>query len=160
MSVTDIIEKQNQLKAHHFDFYLWPKLWETYNLPDQARWEIHPFQKDQSKHIPREPGIYSFVIQPCIASYPECSYLMYIGKTERTLYQRFHEYLLEQKNNAGRPKILRLLNLYKGYLYFAYSTIIEKERIGKIEDALIDAFLPPCNKKFSAEVRPIIEAFK
>ena len=160
MSVADLIDEQNQLSAHRYTFSLWPQQWMAYNLPDQFHWKIHPFQRDQIENIPREPGIYSFVIQPGIASYPYCSYLMYIGKTERTLRQRFREYLREQNNEAGRPKILRFLNQYEGYLYFCYSTIREKERIGKIEDALLDAFLPPCNRDFSSSIRRIIGAFQ
>ena len=160
MSV-DLIDEQNQLSAHRHTFSLWTRQWAAYNLSDQFHWEIYPFQQDQIENIPREPGIYSFVIQPGIASYPECSYLIYIGKTERTLRQRFKEYFCERRDEeSGRPKIFRFLNLYEGYLHFCCSTIQEKERLTEIEDALSDAFLPICNKQFSSRIRRIIGAFQ
>ena len=150
MSVMDIIEEQDRAKTHNCTFVLWPQKWEAYNLPYPFNWEIHPFQRDQIENIPREPGIYSFVIQPGIASYPYCSYLMYIGKTGRTLRERFNEYLREQNNLEGRPNILRLLNKYRGYVYFCCSEITKKEQIGKMEDVLCDVFQPPCNEQLPA----------
>ena len=160
MSV-DLIDEQNQLSAHRYTFSLWPRQWAAYNLPDRFNWEMHPFQQDQIENIPSEPGIYSFVIQPGIASYPECSYLMYVGRTERTLRERFMEYFRERRNvERGRPKILRLLNQYQGYLHFCYSTIQQKERLEEIEDAIIAAFLPPCNDKFPSGIRRIIGGFQ
>jgi hypothetical protein len=160
MSVVDLIEKQDQLIAHRYTFFLWPQKWSAYNLSDQFDWEIHPFQPDQVENIPSEPGVYSFVIQPGIASHPYCLYLMYIGKTNRTLRERFREYLREREDPDGRPKIVRLLNKYQGYTHFCCSAIEKKERIGDIEDALINALLPPCNDQFPAEVRRTIGAFQ
>ena len=161
MSVADLIDEQNQLSAHRYTFSLWPRQWAAYNLLDQFHWEIYPFQQDQSENIPREPGIYSFVIQPGIISYPECSYLMYIGRTERTLRERFMEYFREQRNEErGRPRLLRLLNQYEGYLHFCCSIIQQKERLEEIEYALCDAFLPPFNRDFSSSIRRIIGAFQ
>ena len=157
MSVADIIALTDQVKAYSYTFALWPQMWEAYNLSVPFNWEIHPFQQNHVENIPREPGIYSFVIQPGIASHPYCSYLMYIGKTELNLRQRFRDYLHEQNNPNGRPKILRLLNKYQGYLHFFCSTIAETERIGEIEDALITAFIPPCNDQFPATIRPIVK---
>ena len=160
MSVNDLIEEQNQLKAHEQPFFLWPRQWEEYNLPDSFNWEIHPFQPDEVEKIPSEPGIYSFVIQPGIASHPYCAYLIYIGKTKRTLQERFKEYFREERNaERSRPKVLRLLNQYKGYLHFCCVTIAETERITDIEDALLSAFLPPCNDKFPSSIRRVIGAF-
>ena len=160
MSVSDLIDEQDQLKAHRWPLFLWPRQWSNYNRPDVFNWEIYRFQLDEVENIPNEPGIYSFVIQPEVASHPYCAYLMYIGKTKRTLQQRFKEYFQEQENaERGRPKILRLLNKYQGYLHFCCLTIAETKQITDIENALIRAFLPPCNSTFPAEIRPVIGAF-
>lgn len=161
MAVNDFIEERMLLGAHRYTFSLWPQQWVAYNLPDLFRWEIHPFQRDQTENIPSKPGIYSFVIQPGIAAHPSCSYLMYIGKTARTLQQRFREYFREQQNVAeGRPKILALLNQYQNYLYFCCSVIADTERIGEIEDALISAFIPPCNDQLPAAINRIAKGFQ
>ena len=85
---------------------------------------------------------------------------MYIGKAERTLRQRFSEYLHEQNNLAGRPQILRLLNKYQGYLYFCCAIITKRERIEEIEKALLKAIIPPCNVDLPAEIRRVRGAFQ
>lgn len=159
MLVADIIAEQDYVKAHSCTFCLLPQEWEAFNLPDAFDWEIHPFQQEQVEHIPSEPGIYSFVIQPRIAGYPACSYLMYIGKTRRTLRVRFSEYLREQRNPAGRSNILRLLHKYRGYLHFCSTVIPETERIHEIEDALITSFVPPCNEQLPSGVRRVRGVF-
>ena len=158
-SVDLIVDEQDELIAHSWTFCLWPTKWTTYNLPNPFNWEIHPFQRDQIKNIPNEPGIYSFVIQPGIASHPYCSYLMYIGQTERTLRVRFRDYLYERQNPGGRRRILRLLNKYQGYLHFCCSTIAKTEQIGEIEKALRTAFLPPCNADAYTSAHSSIGAF-
>ena len=160
MSVNDLIEQQDLLKAHQWTFSLWPQQWKRYNLHYLFNWEIHPFNKDQIRCIPREPGIYSFMIQPGVASHPHCSYIMYIGRTCYTLHSRFRRYLREQNDPAGRSKVVRFLNKYRGYIYFSCSIISETEQIEKIENELISAFLPPCNSQFPAEIRPVIGAFR
>ena len=159
MSVADIINEQDQAKAHSCTFILSPQRWKSYNLPDAFNWDIHPFQPDQIGNIPNEPGIYSFVIQPGIASHSDCSYMMYIGKTERTLRERFREYLRDQNKRTSRPNILRLLNKYQGYIHFCCSVIAKTERISEIEKELITSFLPPCNDQLPAGVRSVIGAF-
>jgi hypothetical protein len=126
-SVDIIVDEIDDSIVHSWTFCLWPTQWMTYNLSDPFNWEIHPFHRDQINNIPNEPGIYSFVIQPGIASHPYCSYLMYIGQTERALRVRFREYLYERRNLRGRRRILRLLNKYQGYLHFCCSTIAKTE---------------------------------
>lgn len=160
MSVVDLIDERDQRKIHTREFILWPQKWTAYNLPDLFDWEIHPFQPNQIKNIPSEPGIYSFVIQPGIASHAHCSYLMYIGRTERTLRVRFGEYLRDRNNPKSRPKILELLNRYEDYLHFCCVTIEEKKRIMEIESTLINAFQPPCNDRFPAVTGDVQEGFQ
>ena len=158
-SVVDVLEDRSQLKAHLWCFRMWPRKWAAYNLNVPFEWEIYPFQRDQISNIPRRPGIYSLVVQPGIAKHSECSYLMYIGKAEVTLQDRFRKYFYERDDPVGRPKILELLNRYDGYVHFYCSIIEERERIKDIEDALINAFLPPCNTDLPAETRHIAGAF-
>ena len=162
MSVNDILRERTErkeLKAHTWPLTMWPQRWASYNLPDQFNWEIYPFRRDQTNNIPNQPGIYSFVVQPGIASYSYCSYLMYIGKTMRPLQERFKEYFLEQNNPAGRPLILDVLYDYQGYILFCCSAIGQRERINEIENSLVRAFLPPCNDQFPAGVRRTSKAF-
>ena len=161
MLLNDLIAAPNRLIGHDYTFVLWPQQWAAYNLSDPFNWEIHPFQRDQVEKIPSDPGIYSFVIQPRVAAHPHCSYLMYVGKTERPLRERFREYFNErQKVETGRPKIVRLLNQYQDYLHFCCSAITETDRISEIEEALLNAFIPPCNDQYPAAIHRPMKAFQ
>lgn len=158
--LNDLLPDPNKLGGHDYTFFLWPRQWAAYNLLDLFNWEIHPFQQDKVDEIPIEPGIYSFIIQPGIAGHPHCSYLMYVGMTERPLRERFKEYFREKQNiERGRPKILKLLHVYQDYLHFCCSAITETERIEEIEDALVNAFIPPCNDQYPAEISRPMKAF-
>ena len=158
--LNDILPDPNKLGGHDYTFFLWPRQWTNYNLSGPFNWEIHPFQQDKADNIPIKPGIYSFIIQPGIADHPHCSYLMYVGVTERSLRERFQEYFREKRKiESGRPKILKLLHVYQDYLHFCCSAITETERIEDIEDALIKAFIPPCNDQYPAGISRAMKAF-
>ena len=80
--------------------------------PHQAlTWSLFPFQDASRSQIPNAPGVYAFLIVPNIAGNLNVSYLMYIGKTDRPLRQRFAEYLLEAKSDRIRPN---LFGSYRG----------------------------------------------
>ena len=160
MSLNDLLPDPNKPSGHAWSFVLWPRQWASYNLSDLFNWEIHPFQQDQIDEIPKDPGIYSFVVQPGIADHPYCSYLMYVGMTERPLRERFTEYFREKRDATnGRPKLLKMLNVYQDYLHFCCSAIAETERIKEIEDELLNAFIPPCNDQYPTEISRVMKAF-
>ena len=142
--LNDLLPDPNKPGGHDYTFFLWPRQWTNYNLSGPFNWEIHPFQQDKADKIPIEPGIYSFIIQPGIADHAHCSYLMYMGMTERSLRERFKEYFREKRNiERGRPKILKLLHVYQDYLHFCCSAITETEGIEDIENALLKVFVMP-----------------
>jgi hypothetical protein len=139
--VQDLIDEQDDIKAHTHRFYLWPKLWLEY-IPKYAisfNWQVYSLRLDQVRRIPEKPGIYTLIIQPGIALHPHCSYLAYVGKTDRTLRERFKEYLNEKKRVTGRPKLLGLLNKYDKYVYFCCTEVRDQSLIAQIEDDLIGA---------------------
>ena len=106
--------------------------------------------------------MYTFIIQPSIANHPSNAYLMYVGKTKRTLRQRFKEYLWEMQRESGPPKIVRLLNKYSDNMAFCFSSEQESAvTLAEMEKALMGALIPPCNKEqLPAKVRRIVEALR
>lgn len=157
--VQDLIDEQDDMKAHTHRFYLWPKLWFEY-APKYAlsfNWQVYSLRLDQVGQIPEKPGVYTLIIQPGIALHPHCSYLAYVGMTDRTLRERFKEYLNEKKRITGRPKLLRLLNKYDKYVYFCCAEINDHSLITQIEDDLIGAWVPPFNDKYPARIRKLIK---
>ncbi len=162
MGVYDIIQQQDEAKSHKIDFYLWPEMWRQYSksVRQALRWRIYLFDKNEVLNIPDQKGVYTFVIQPGIASHPACSYLMYVGKAVRkTLRDRFKDYLNEINNPKGRPKIIRL-NKHRGYIFFCCAEIVRDSSIGKLEKYLINAYLPPYNDVFPARVSKVVRGLR
>lgn len=154
----EFIDLVKEAKAHKHSFMLWPHRWKSYHSSIHFHWTIYPFEKQSIPQIPDKAGVYAFLIQPRIASL-DVSYLMYIGQTKRSLRKRFQEYLREATSQSGRPKVLMLLDLYKGFLYFSCATLNASTSLKSIEDELLNAFIPPMNEQYPAEVRRVIAAF-
>lgn len=143
---------------HRKTFMLWPRQWTGYKHASPFDWHVVPFTQTSATGIPTDRGIYAFLIQPKIASDVQASYLVYLGQTD-SLRRRFRQYLQEAKSDLGRPKLVSLLTLYRGFLYFSYSTIPEPQDLTPVEDALLEALIPPENDQFPASVRRVINAF-
>ena len=161
MSVQDLISEEDEARAHEYTFCLWPKSWQEYsgNPGLTLNWQECQFVTGEVDNVPNDPGLYSFLIQPRLAGHPSCSYLMYVGKT-KALRQRFRQYLREKERESGRPKVVRLLNKYPDNLFFCYTVLPDVSHIDEAEQALIGAFLPPCNDKLPAKVRVVMEALR
>jgi len=155
MTVVDIIQEQDAMKAHVHRFTLWPRQWGKYF--DTHSWQIFRLDELEKDHIPKQSGVYSLLIQPGIANHPACSYLMYIGKTN-SLRRRFMDYLNERKRETGRPKIYRFLNKYQNFVCFC-CTPVKVADLTIIEDNLLNAYIPPANDQYPAEIRRIMKAF-
>ncbi len=159
-----MIAEQDEAKAHEHTFYLWPKLWQEYieNTDYTLTWSKCKFIDSEADNIPQQPGLYTFIIQPCIANHPLNSYIMYIGMTSRTLRQRFKEYHSEMRRETGRPKIVRMLTKYPNNTYFCYTIVRESSsELKDKEKALMAAWIPPCNlPRLPARVRRIVEALR
>jgi excinuclease UvrABC nuclease subunit len=155
MTVVDILKEQDNVSSHRLSFILMPKLWQEYRV--SHNWVMHPCNQAQKSLIPDIPGIYTLLVQPGIASHPSCSYLMYVGKAT-SLKRRFGEYFSERKRATGRPNIIFLFNKFENNLWFCYTTI-NKDQLSSVENALIDAYMPPLNDQIQAKAKKGIRAF-
>jgi len=158
MTVQDIIVEQNESKAHTYEFVLWPRQWSAHSSTDTFSWNSVRLSLHNSPAVPTTSGIYTLLVQPGLFNHPACSYLMYVGQA-KSLRRRFSDYLNREKRSTGRPKIFRLLNMYPNQAVFCF-TIIPASDLDRIESALLNAFIPPCNDRFPAEVQRIIGAFR
>ena len=164
MSVNDLITEQDEAKAYEYTFILWPKHWEEYtkNFGHNFVWRERKFLTSEVANIPKKPGLYTFTVKPSIADHPSNSYVMYIGKTSRTLRKRFSEYLYEMRRETGRPKILRVLNKYPRNVFFCYTVLeVNDAELKEKEEALMLGWLPPANwPRLPSKVRRIVEALR
>ena len=147
------------LTTHRHEVVLWPERWAALQLPANLTWTVLPFSPQSAPTISDSAGVYAFLVRPQCALTLETSYLMYVGKTDRQLRQRFREYLRERDSGQIRPKLLRILPLYGQHLFFAFAPIPMGYTTTAIESALLTAFIPPGNDQIDAHVNRIRKAF-
>lgn len=139
-------------------FLLYPGLWidENNKFDYNIKWNRLEFKKDNASKIPKQKGIYCFVLQPKTHRFFATRYLFYVGKTNRTLFIRFGEYIQElEGKRKSRSKIKEMLDVFDGYLYYYFTTLDTKEQVNEIEDKLIDTFVPHVNTKINlATIKP------
>ena len=157
MEVHDLINQQDEFNSFKCNFNLWPERWTSIKDIGSLNWQTYPFDIEYIAEIPALTGIYSLVINPGVTNHPQ-RYLCYIGKSDRTLRDRYLEYLRESNNIKGRPKLLRLLNKWKSYIEFCYVPV-QNGNAKELEEKLLDAFIPPFNSIFSAEINKVVKAF-
>src|SRR5690242_4228902 len=95
-----------EMKSFTCEFILFPEKWSTYpNRVANLQWKRIKFDGSIRANLPKDQfGIYSFVLEPGIASHSAVGYLLYVGKAERqSLRSRCSAYLNEPNNPKGRP---------------------------------------------------------
>ena len=137
-----------QFNAHIKSFFLYPPFWIDLSkkLPHSCDWKRKRFVAANRNSIPKSKGIYAFVLVPKYNDFFETRYLFYVGKTNRTLWQRFEEYLKEM-SGEGKPrkKVFKMLNQYSGQLYFYYTEISDSKIVDESEEAVLNTFVPHIN---------------
>ena len=151
----------DEFSRHAHNMILVPRRWASLSAGPAAAltWLAFPFVDASRVQIPSAPGVYAFLIAPGAAGDLNASYLMYIGKTDRTLRERFAEYLREASSDRIRPKLLRILPLYPDHLIFACAVLPPQVSPKDVEAALLEAFLPPGNDQVPAAVQRPRKAF-
>lgn len=132
-----------------------PARWAAFEGRADLDWIRVPFENGAIDRVPRSKGFYCFFVGPPAGALPPVGYPMYLGRTWRTLRQRFSEYLREQHDPAGRQHVRKFLNVFEGELTFVctgfngtYKELVDTER------ALLDAVMPVYSDSgYSAEVR-------
>lgn len=132
-----------------------PERWAAFDPRDDLEWKGFPFDPASRDLIPRSQGFYCFFVGPPPRALPSVGYPMYLGRTRRTLRERFGEYLLERDDPAGRRHVRKFLNVFDGELTFMctefdgdYDALVATER------ALLDAVMPAYSDSgYSADVR-------
>jgi len=138
---------------------LFPKAWKECKVPTKLHWKKIRFDSKNAPNVPAdERGVYSFVVEPNVANHPACSYLMYVGKTERNFRKRYQEYLRDFSLASGsrRLHVAGMLNKWQGYLWFCYAPIKDSALITSTEDALLAGFIPPTNVELPGKLRDAI----
>lgn len=151
-------QEKGELILHIRKFLLYPKHWNDPNnqLPIKLKWKFCRFKPDNIDLVPETKGIYCFVLKPKYPHLFETRYLLYIGKTNRTLRKRYYEYLREKAGqDKPRTKIYEMLNLYQDDLYFYYASIEKSSDVDACEEQLLNTFVPQVNTYIpKAKIKP------
>lgn len=139
-----------------------PVLWMAFDAKYGFQWTNIPFGLASRDLIPKAPGFYCFFIGLPPSTLPPVGYPVYVGKTERTLRERYNEYLREQDKSAGRKRARKFLKIFEGELTFSYITFDGSPAdVKAIETDLHDALQPSySNTGFSADIRERRQAFQ
>ena len=156
-SAFDLAERAKDAMYYRWSFMLYPTSWQSLPTPLTFNWTKVKFDEPFIGSVPDDKvGVYSFVLEPGIASHPSCSYLLYVGMTDKQSFrQRYRQYLKEPSKPKPRPRIVRMLTSYPNQLYFCYSALPNGVDIEQVESQLIEAYWPPVNSRLPAGVSDI-----
>ena len=152
-------KKKGEYVLHLKKFFLFPDFWKEPSkiLTEPTGWKKYKFTKRNRRQIPREKGIYCFVVKPSVNNFFDTNYLFYVGKTNRTLFTRYKEYLDDQEGK-GKPrnKVFEMLTQYSDYLYFYYTVIPNSVDVDSCEEKLLNTFVPRVNTSIpEAKISPV-----
>jgi hypothetical protein len=158
----ETLSESNQLRIHEVrPIVLLPRRWDNFPNRVPLNWRIVKFDENELGNIPDDQrGVYTFVVIPGIANHISCSYLFYVGKTERTFRARYQDYLRGQRTGKIEKHKYRMLLQWRNHLWFCYAAIEDVDLIKQVEDDLIEAYIPPFNKQYPTKfLRDAMGAF-
>lgn len=146
------------LKIHTQQHTMYPPFFGRVNdLPD-LNWQRLNFGETERKNVPKEKGVYAFVLEIKNKKLMANSYVLYVGKAgdvgnKNTLFVRYGDYLANLRR-MDRPRISEMLKRYEGFLAYYYAPIPDGISTGEIEKTLLDIFIPPFNTNdFTPELK-------
>lgn len=136
--------------------------WQAYAPPTPLNW--HKVEYDSNQAPIDRRGVYAFVLDAAVLSpgfFPPMSLIMYVGESgdtsNATLRTRLRGYR-NKKAQRDRARLWAMLEEWGEHLDFYYSEVPDGTSTKTCETALLDALLPPANKKdFSSTVRHALD---
>ena len=161
MTVDPLDVVKSQLRKYEVRFFLEPERWLACAHGFKLIWHFVRFENASAASIPNDKhGVYFFAIRPDIPQHPLSHYVMYVGKADDMNFRaRFKGYLTEKADPDGRPRMKDLLTLWEKHLWFCYAEVPNKSDIEPTEDVLIEAYVPPVNRRFKGLLSTAISAF-
>ena len=134
---------------HHVEMMFYPKAWAA--APKVAMsWTKADFPPNPRNGIPKQPGVYVFVVMTELFDFPHANGLFYIGKATN-LYERVGAYMGDVDIHllrTKRPLVWRMLNQWHGHLKYFFTTTADAGAAAALESQMIEAFRPPFNRQY------------
>lgn len=119
------------------------------------------FPPNPRSSIPKQPGVYVFVVMTDVFDFPCANGLFYVGKA-RNLYERISAYIGDENKrflNSTRPLVWRMLNVWSGHLKYFYTTTADVNAAELLETQMMNALRPPFNRQYDATTSKTMRAF-
>lgn len=146
------------IESHQITMMFLPDAWNQANH-QPLTWTLKDFPPRPRSAIPPQPGVYAFVVEPSLFDLTAASGLFYIGKATN-LYSRIGAYIGEiGKTTSKRPKVWKMVNRWNGHLKYYYTPTATVQDAEELEKELLNAFRPPFNTQYDAEVSFVMRAF-
>lgn len=148
----DLVDFTKKYKGDLHEFFLDMKSWKRFKTKADLDWRKTRFGEVGRAAVPHERGIYAFTLELAPAKLPQHGYILYVGITgddsEANLHKRYNQYLLNLKNEDGRPGVFYMMKNWKDDLFFNFVAIPNKAvDLAVIEKAFINSVMPPVNKQ-------------
>lgn len=144
--------------SHAVKFLHLPEAWKT-KLHFAHNWKVEKFPPEQRNSIPKDPGVYVFVVDSEMFGALPTGGIFYVGKATK-LYDRIGKYISEiGKGPTTRPKIWKMINKWNGCLKYYYQTTTTVDEAELLEDEMLSALRPPFNTQYNAQISEIMRAF-
>lgn len=155
----DLVNFTKKYKGELHEFFLDMGNWKKFKCKYKLPWQKIRFSESTHAAIPHERGIYVFTLELSSCKLPSHGYILYVGITgdgsDQNLYKRYAQYLLNLKNEDGRPAVYYMLKNWANHLFFNFVPLPNRSvDLARIEGAFINSVFPPVNKRdFDATVR-------
>ena len=148
----DLVNNAKKYKGELVEFFMDLKSWRRFKTGRKLDWQKIRFGEAHHGSVPKERGIYAFTVELAPTKLPGHGYILYVGITgadsEANLYKRYAQYLRHLKNQDGRPAVYFMLDNWADDLFFNFVTLPNtKVDLAKIEKSIINAVIPPVNKR-------------
>ena len=145
---------------HDVPMMFFPQAWKAApNMP--MLWKQNDFPPLSRKDIPKQPGVYIFVLMTDLFGFPHGNALFYIGKA-KSLNKRIGAYIDEVDVHllrTQRPLVWRMLNQWNGHLKYFYTITPDLPAAEQLESHMIEAFRPPFNRQYEGITSKTMRAF-
>lgn len=155
----DPVKVAKLYKGSQTAFFLDTRKWRSFKTRYHIDWSSVPFDKGSLTGVPKEPGLYAFVVSSDHPKLPVHAYILYVGQSghgtsKHNLRRRFLDYLRDQRNGCSRPAVDRMLTEFAKDLKFYFAAMpLAKSFLEDIETKLLSAIIPPVNQvDFEADV--------
>lgn len=150
---------------HRVEMIFHPESWSS--IPSNSfapNWTQISFPPEgcERASIPKNCGVYVFIVKSNIFNFPFVSGIFYVGMAT-SLYTRISSYIGEINKpflKSKRPSVWKMINFWNGHLQYFYTETPDKATALALEDAMINAIRPPFNADYSATLSPAMRAFR